>query len=253
MNQTATPDDTADALTEQPEGAEVFVLPASFGQERLWFLDRLEPGGSVYNQPGARRISGRLDRRTLESSVNEIVRRHESLRTAFATEDGVVVQHVLPLLPYSLPVQDLSAAADGEAQLRRELAQEVSLPFDLSRAPLFRARLFVLGPEDHVLVVTFHHIVSDGWSQSVFFNELHAIYDAFRQGRPSPLEELPIQYGDYAAWQREQLAGEELERQRAYWRKQLANVATVDLPADRSVRSSRPIVVRNEGSPFRRR
>jgi amino acid adenylation domain-containing protein len=234
MNQTATPDDTADALTEQPEGADVFVLPASFGQERLWFLDRLEPGGSVYNQPGARRISGALDRRTLEASVNEIVRRHESLRTTFATEDGVVVQHVLPLLPYSLPVQDLSAAADREAELQRELAQEVRLPFDLSKAPLFRARLFVLAPEDHVLVVTFHHIVSDGWSQSVFFNELHTIYDAFRQGRPSPLEELPIQYGDYAAWQREQLAGEELERQRAYWRKQLANVTTVDLPADRS-------------------
>jgi amino acid adenylation domain-containing protein len=234
MNQTATSEAMAGAPAEQSGGADLFVLPASFGQERLWFLDRLEPGGSVYNQPGAYRISGRLDRRALEASVNEIVRRHESLRTGFATEDGVVVQHVRPELPYSLPVQDLSAATDREAQLQRELAKEVSLPFDLSRAPLFRARLFVLAPEEHVLAVTFHHIVSDGWSQSVFFNELHAIYDALRQGRPSPLEELPIQYGDYAAWQREQLAGEELERQRTYWRRQLAGITAVDMPADRS-------------------
>jgi amino acid adenylation domain-containing protein len=213
--------------------ADVYVLPASFAQERLWFLDRLDPGSAVYNEPGAFRITGQLDRGALEASLNEIVRRHESLRTNFATEDGVLVQHVHPKLPLALPVVDVSAAADPEAELQRLLAEEVRRPFDLSHAPLFRVRLFAVGAADHVLVVTFHHTVFDGWSRSVFLTELDALYGALRQNKPSPLEELPVQYADFAVWQREQLAGDEVETHRTYWRKQLAGLATVDLPVDR--------------------
>jgi len=227
------PIDVVEEQAGKIAGTDVYILPASSAQQRLGFLDRLDPGGCVYNEPSAHRIAGRLNRRALEASVNEIVRRHESLRTSFAMEEGVLVQHVHPNLPFTLPIVDLSATADAETQLRRLLVEEARHPFDLSQAPLFRVRLFAVGAEDHVLVITFHHIISDGWSRNVFLAELDTLYDAFSRNQPSPLEELPIQYADFAAWQREQADGVEAEQRRAYWQTQLANLATLDLPTDR--------------------
>src|SRR5690606_2452478 len=225
--------ETAEApvLAEPP--VEVFVLPASFGQERLWFLDRLDPGGSVYNQPVVYRLGGRLDRAALERSLAEIVRRHEVLRRSFAPEDGVVVQHVHSHVPFALPLTPVSQEDDRDGCLERLVNEEVRRPLDLAQAPLLRARLIRVTADDHVLALTFHHITFDGWSEGVLLRELQQLYPAFRDGQPSPLPELPIQFADYAVWQREQLTGEVRERQRAYWKRQLAGIDALDMPTDR--------------------
>jgi amino acid adenylation domain-containing protein len=211
-------------------------LPLSFAQERLWFLDRLEPGSATYNIPVAWRLAGALDERALERSLGEILRRHESLRTVFAEADGSPVQVVAPFAGFGLPVEDLSGLgeADREAAVRRRSGEEARQPFDLSAGPPFRAALLRLGAEDHVLLLSMHHIVSDGWSMGVLFRELSALYAAFRDGGESPLAELPVQYADYAVWQREQLEGEVLDRQLAYWRERLADAPELlELPTDR--------------------
>src|SRR6185436_2978742 len=174
------------------------TMPLSFAQERLWFLDRLEPGSATYNIPVAWRLGGALDQAALERSLSEIVRRHEALRTTFAEVDGSPVQVVAPFGGFVLPVEDLSGL--GEAD--REAARRA---FDLAAGPLFRAALLRLGDEDHVLLLSMHHIVSDGWSTGVFFRELSSLYAAYLAGRESPLPELGVQYADYAVWQREHL------------------------------------------------
>ncbi|HEU4562015.1 MAG TPA: condensation domain-containing protein, partial [Longimicrobium sp.] len=212
------------------------TLPLSFAQERLWFLDRLEPGSAVYNMPVAWRLGGVLDGAALEHALGEIVRRHEVLRTTFMEVDGSPVQAVAPFGGFTLRVDDLSGLgeADREAALGRRASEEARHPFDLSVGPLFRAALLRLGAEDHVLLLSMHHIVSDGWSMGVLFRELSALYAADREGGASPLAELPLQYADYAVWQREQLAGEVLERQLAYWRARLAAAPELlELPTDR--------------------
>ncbi|WP_420124961.1 amino acid adenylation domain-containing protein, partial [Longimicrobium sp.] len=210
-------------------------LPLSFAQERLWFIDRLERGSAVYNIPVARRLKGALDGPALERALGEIVRRHEALRTVFAELDGSPVQVIAPFGGFALAVEDLSALdeADREAAVRRRAGEEARRAFDLSAGPLFRAALLRLGAEEHVLLLTMHHIVSDGWSMGVLFRELWALYAAFAEGRESPLAELAVQYADYAVWQREQLAGETLDRQLAYWRERLAGApALLELPTD---------------------
>ncbi|HEX2079479.1 MAG TPA: amino acid adenylation domain-containing protein, partial [Longimicrobium sp.] len=210
-------------------------LPLSFAQERLWFIDRLEPGSAVYNIPVAWRLGGALDQAALERSLSEIVRRHEALRTVFAEVNGSPVQVIAPFGGFSLPVDDLSGLgeADREVEVRRRAGEEARRPFDLSAGPLFRAALLRLGAEDHVLLLSMHHIVSDGWSMGVLFRELSALYEAYREGRESPLAEPGVQYADYAAWQREHLRGEVLDGQLSYWRERLAGAPELlELPTD---------------------
>ena len=211
-------------------------LPLSFAQRRLWFLDQLEPGSPFYNISDAVRISGRLDVAALEQSLNEIVRRHEVLRTVFPTVDGKPVQVIAPELILALPVADLTGlpeAEQDEEALRRARA-EAQRPFDLGRGPLLRVTLLRLGEENHVVLLTMHHIVSDGWSTGVLVREIAALYDAFSHDRSSPLPEIPVQYADFARWQREWLRGEVLERQLAYWKEQLAGLPPLlELPTDR--------------------
>ncbi|HEX5890087.1 MAG TPA: amino acid adenylation domain-containing protein, partial [Pyrinomonadaceae bacterium] len=195
--------------------------PLSFAQERLWFLDQLESGSAAYNMPGAVWLEGDLDVGALERSLNEIVRRHEVLRTTFRAELGRPVQVISPSLSLSLPLIDLSQSSDSETRARRLAQEEAAKPFDLARGPLLRATLVRLSGERHLLLVTLHHIVADGWSVTLLVQELGALYAAYRDGKQSPLTELQVTYADYALWQREWLQGERLETQLAYWREQL--------------------------------
>ncbi|MET0646295.1 MAG: amino acid adenylation domain-containing protein [Pyrinomonadaceae bacterium] len=210
--------------------------PLSFAQQRLWFLEQLESGSSIYNLPAARRLTGRLDVNALGRAFGELVRRHEILRTTFAEVDGQPVQVVAPFEPQPLPVTDLSVLPEDqrEAEVSRLADEEARRPFDLSRGPLLRVTLVRLAEEEHALLVTMHHIVSDGWSAGVLIRELTALYGAFSRGEESPLSELPVQYADYAVWQRDYLTGEILERQLSYWKEQLAGVPVrLTLPTDR--------------------
>ncbi len=221
-------------------------LPLSFGQERLWFLDRLTPGGAAYNVPVAIRLRGALDAAALAGAFGEIVRRHESLRTTFAAGEGGAWQRVHPPSPAALSRIDLAAlpAAARMAAGVSVAKTEAERPFDLAHGPLLRTALVRLsGPHeageageagDHLLLVTMHHIVSDAWSLGVLVGELGALYAAARERRPSPLAELPIQYADYAAWQRRWMAGEVLAAELAHWRERLAGLPpALELPADR--------------------
>ncbi|HEV7516669.1 MAG TPA: amino acid adenylation domain-containing protein, partial [Thermoanaerobaculia bacterium] len=211
-------------------------LRLSFAQERLWFLDQLEPDSAAYNLPFAVGLDGRLDRPAFAAAWSEIVRRHEALRTTFAMGAEGPVQVVAPPSPSALPEVDLTGLGE---ELRRQEAQrlgeeEAERPFDLTRGPLLRVALLRLGGESFLVLVNQHHIISDGWSIGVLVQELGALYGAFVLGHPSPLPELPIQYPDYAAWQRGWLAAEVLDRQLAYWRGRLAGApAPLELPADR--------------------
>ncbi|MEW5928741.1 MAG: non-ribosomal peptide synthase/polyketide synthase [Gemmatimonadota bacterium] len=211
-------------------------LPLSFAQHRLWFIDRLEPGGAAYNVHFALRLRGRLDVGVLERSLAEVVRRHESLRTTFAAEGGDPVQVVHPAAAVHVPVEDLRRLPEGgrTEEARRRAAEEALRPFDLARGPLLRSTLLRLGEEEHALLFTAHHAVTDGWSMGVLVREVSALYEAFSRGAESPLHPLPLQYADYAAWQRAWLTGEALERQLAHWREALADAPPhLELPADR--------------------
>ncbi|HEX7239088.1 MAG TPA: condensation domain-containing protein, partial [Longimicrobiaceae bacterium] len=211
-------------------------LPLSFAQQRLWFVDRLEPGSSAYNLPLALRLRGPLEARVLERTLRETVRRHEALRTVFREAGGEPVQVVRPAGAAPLPVVDLAGLAGEtrEAEALRRVREEALRPFDLERGPLLRARLLRLGEDEHVLVLAVHHIVSDGWSMGVLTRELSALYGAFGRGEGSPLPPLPVQYADYAVWQRGWLAGDALERQLAWWRERLAGAPPLlELPTDR--------------------
>jgi acyl carrier protein len=211
-------------------------LPLAFAQEPLWFLDQLVPDNPFYNMPSAYRLSGPLDLEVLERALTEIVGRHEALRTSFPAKRGRPRQHIAPAEPVPVPVVELGmrGPAEAEAEARRLAGAEAALPFDLARGPLFRPRLLRLAPTEHVLLLTVHHIVSDGWSTSVLLTELSTLYDAFSRGQPSPLAPLAVQYADYAAWQRQWLEGEVLEGQLAYWQARLTGAPTaLELPPDR--------------------
>ena len=215
---------------------EVFVFPLSFAQQRLWFLHLLDPQNAAYNMPFALRLSGQLDILALERTLNEIVRRHEVLRTTFDALDGEPVQLIAASRELELPLTDLSdlPTDQREAETRRLALQAALQPFDFARGPMLRASLLRLAEEEHVLSVTMHHIVSDGWSMGVLVHEVAALYTAFSTGRPSPLAELSIQYADYAQWQREWLAGEVLAEQLNYWKEKLEGApAVLELPGDR--------------------
>jgi amino acid adenylation domain-containing protein len=215
---------------------EVFAFPTSFAQQRLWFLHQWDSNTPLYNVARPFRLAGPLDVSALERSVNEIVRRHESLRTSFSMVDGQPVQVITPALTITVPVVDLSSIpeVEREAEALRLASEEARLPFDLSHGPLLRVTVLRLAEQEHCLLLTLHHIVSDGWSMSVLFRELSALYKALLTGKPSPLAELPIQYPDFAVWQRRWLQGEVLNRQLAYWKKKLADApAALELPTDR--------------------
>ena len=215
------------------EGKDAFVL--SFSQRRLWFLDQLEPGSAFYNFPLAVPFNVAVNAAVLQRSINEIVRRHEALRTVFDQVDGEPMQIVLPEMMLPLDVVDLRMI-DKESQtaeLTRLAAELAQRPFDLANGPLLRTTLLRRGPEDNVFLLVMHHIMSDGWSLGVFWRELVALYNAFYVSRPSPLSELPIQYADFAVWQRDRLQGERLAALLSYWRKQLDGIPTLQLPTDR--------------------
>ena len=210
-------------------------LPLSFAQQRLWFIDQLEPGNAFYNMASAVRLEGLLDADALHRTLNEVVRRHEALRTTFRTADGSPVQFIAAELTLALELTDLSELPPGEREARMQwLAQdEAQTPFNLAVGPLIRAQLLRLQPTEHVVLLTLHHIVSDGWSMGVLINELGALYRAFAQGHLDPLPTLPIQYADYAAWQRQWIAGERLQQQLNHWRDHLKGApALLELPTD---------------------
>ncbi|HVR99644.1 MAG TPA: non-ribosomal peptide synthase/polyketide synthase, partial [Thermoanaerobaculia bacterium] len=209
-------------------------LPLSFGQQRLWFLNQLEPQDPTYNIPSAVRLRGELSVGLLARIFTEVVRRHEALRTTFGSEAGRPAQVVAPALRPALPVIDLSGLSGREEQARDLARQEARRPFDLSRGPLLRLTLLRLEARDHLLLMTMHHVVSDGWSMGVLVGEVGVLYEAFSRGLPSPLPELPVQYADFAVWQRGWLQGEVLEGQLAYWKRQLGSAPqTLELPTDR--------------------
>nr|WP_279636042.1 non-ribosomal peptide synthase/polyketide synthase [Corallococcus terminator] len=210
--------------------------PLSFAQQRLWFLDQLQPGSAQYNLPTALRLSGRLDVPALERTFEELVRRHEALRTTFQVREGEPVQVITSMATGTLRLIDLSArAVDArQAEARRFVEKEAARPFDLSQGPLFRATLLTVSEEEHVLVLVMHHAVSDGWSMRVLVREVVALYSAYAEGRASPLPELPVQYADYAAWQRGWLRDEALDAQIDWWRQQLSGAPrNLELPTDR--------------------
>jgi amino acid adenylation domain-containing protein len=211
-------------------------LPLSFAQQRLWFLDQLEPNNPFYNLPGAIRAQGLLQVAALEQTCSAIVRRHEALRTTFPAIQGRPVQVITPAQPLALLVIDLCAlpATVREAAMQRLVYTETQRPFDLARGPLVRLTLLRLAADTHVMLLTMHHIVSDAWSLGIFLRELGALYTAYTTGQPASLPALPIQYVDFAVWQRQWLRGEVLEAQLAHWRRQLASAPPVlELPTDR--------------------
>ncbi len=209
--------------------------PLSFAQQRLWFLEQLQPGSAAYNVAGAVWLEGDLNAAALGRSLAEIARRHESLRTIFRADGGRPVQVISPSPDLSLPLVDLTTLPEleSDAQARRLAREEAETPFDLAAGPLLRTTLLRLSARRHLLLVTLHHIVSDGWSVGVLIKELRALYGAYARGEESPLEELGVQYADYAEWQREHLRGERLEAQVEYWRRQLGGeLGVLRLPAD---------------------
>ncbi|HEX8116078.1 MAG TPA: amino acid adenylation domain-containing protein, partial [Pyrinomonadaceae bacterium] len=211
-------------------------LPVSFAQQRVWFIEQLEPGSAAYNIPLALRLTGRLDMAAMEATLEEVVRRHESLRTTFAAREGRPVQVIHAPRKVFLRPFDLSGEEEGvrEARTRELILEEAARPFDLTEGPLLRVGLIKLGDAEHVAMLTMHHIISDGWSMGVLVREVGALYEAFTQGRPSPLPELEIQYADFARWQQRWLSGATLERQLTYWKGQLAGApAVLELPTDR--------------------
>ncbi|MFI5916524.1 amino acid adenylation domain-containing protein, partial [Dactylosporangium sp. NPDC051541] len=217
-------------------------LPLSFAQQRLWFLAQLEPESAEYNTSTSVRLSGALDVAALAAALDALVGRHEVLRTRLvAGEDGVPHQVVDALTFFRLPVIDLSGRDDPLAAARAWLSDDLTVPFDLAAGPPFRATLLRLAPDDHVLVLSMHHIVSDEWSLTIMHRELDALYAAAREGVPAGLPPLPVQYADYATWQRQWLSGEVLETQLQYWLNRLADAPVLELPTDRPrppVRSS---------------
>ena len=214
---------------------EVFVIPASFLQQRLWLLEQLQPGAAAYNMAAAVHLRGQLDVAALEWGLNQIINRHEVLRTTFAQADGTPVQVITPELSLSLSRIDLRSVPEDvrEGKVEQLAAEEAQRPFNLARGPLLRAVLLQLSGQEHVLLVTVHHIVADGWSIGILIREMALLYEAFITGKDSPLPCLPIQYADYTFWQQEFLSGEILQDQLAYWEQKLQEpLPVLELPAD---------------------
>ena len=226
---------------------DTFVFPTSFAQRRLWFVHQLEPGSPSYNVTTALGLTGNLDLGALEHSLSHVIARHEALRTTFRLVDGEPVQVVAPELEVQFPVVDRTEVplVDRDTEIRRLVQIQACIPFDLERGPLLRAQLVRLAPDEHVLILVVHHIVFDGWSSGVLSRELSECYRAFTSGNTPQLPELPIQYADFAVWQREWLASGAFEQQLAYWRAQLAGApAVLDLPTD----FHRPAVLGRRGA-----
>ncbi|HEY6350086.1 MAG TPA: amino acid adenylation domain-containing protein [Candidatus Angelobacter sp.] len=221
-------------------------LPLSFAQQRLWFLDQMEPGTGAYNLPFGLRLLGNLDRLTLERSLNAMIQRHEVLRTRFPVRDGKPVQVIAP--EALVQIQDIELGMVAEEKRETELAglvsEEINRPFDLSRGPLLRVKLFRIAEQEHVLLVTTHHIAGDMWSTAIVVREFGQIYQAIINGEEPSLPALTVQYADFALWQRGWLQGEVMEEQIGYWRKQLKDVPVLELPAD----SPRPAVIDHRGA-----
>ena len=226
-------------------------LVLSFGQERQWCLAELFPDSSAVNIYASKSLEGPLDVPTLEESFAKVVKRHESLRTTFRSNELEPVQVIHPTCDVRIPVDDLQQVAEGnrEEECRRMAGKHLRRRFDLEHGPLIRLNLLRLDKEKHVLLVVMHHIISDGWSFGIFFDELSANYDAAIHGLPAPLPELKVQYADYARWQRDWLQGHILEEQLAYWREKLSDSETLQLPTDKP----RPYTFEYEGAhlPFR--
>jgi amino acid adenylation domain-containing protein len=212
------------------------ILPLSYAQQRLWFIDQMEPGSVVYNMPMARRLRGAVNVSALERALSEMIRRHESLRTTFKIIDGDPSQVITAAHPFHLPIVDLSHLPEPlqEMEAQRLVNEEAQRPFDISAGPLFHAQLLKLGEAKYVMFLMWHHIISDGWSTEIFFEELSALYNAYARVQASPLKELDVQYADYAIWQREWSRGDALANQVSYWKQQLGDAPVImDLPADR--------------------
>jgi FkbH-like protein len=210
-------------------------LPLSFAQERLWFLDQLGEASTTYNEQVALRLIGCLQKDALKMTILEIVQRHEVLRTTFKMVNGSPVQAIAPDITLTLPIIDLQGLSEKEqsAEIERIAAEEAQQPFDLAYGPLLRVKLLLLGKEVHILLLTMHHIISDGWSMNVFNHEMSMLYEAFSNGKPSPLPVLPIQYADFAVWERTWLQGDVLETRLNYWTKKLEGTPTsLNLPTD---------------------
>ncbi|MFB7470330.1 amino acid adenylation domain-containing protein [Kitasatospora sp. NPDC056184] len=232
----------ASTVPARPPGAEV---PLSSGQERLWFMDQFAPGSTAWTLAPARRMRGPLDRTALDAALTDLLARHEALRMSFpATPDGTAQVRIAEPAPCAAEFVDAADDPDPAARAARELGARVAEPFDLAAGPLLRALLVRTAPDEHVLALVMHHIVSDGWSLDLLHRELDALYARHAHGTPDRLPELPVQFGDYACWQRERLAGEALAGSRAYWREELRDVPALELPTDRP----RPPVVTFEGA-----
>jgi hypothetical protein len=228
--------ETPPLVRVEREGGKVRKAPLSFAQQRLWFTEQLNPGSAAYNIPGAVRLEGDLNVDALERVINEVVRRHEVLRTRIEVEAGEPAQVIDEWAPRRLEIVDLTSLPleSREEEVSRRAIEEAETGFNLSQGPLLRVKILKLEEEDHVLLYTMHHIVSDGWSAGLMISEVEALYKSFIVGEVSPLEELPIQYADFAVWQRSWLKGEALESQLAYWRRQLAGQPpALELPTDR--------------------
>ncbi|HEV2644185.1 MAG TPA: condensation domain-containing protein, partial [Candidatus Elarobacter sp.] len=238
-----------ETIPRRPEGTHA---PLSFAQELVWLLQQADPGMHGYNVPRVVRLDGALDIGALQRALDAIVERHEVLRTTLRVVNGRPVQVVGPPAPVSLTRIDLSGLPNNVRETEavstvRELSRR---PFDLARDPLLRVTLITMAPDDHVLLLESHHVASDGWSRNILFSELSTLYEAFAAGRPIELLPLPIQYGDYAAWERATLTGARLDHSLAYWRERLAGVPpTLALPTDRP----RPVVPSFEGAMQTRR
>ncbi len=210
-------------------------MPLSYAQQRLWFIQELEPESAAYNIPLGVRLQGEMNQTALRQSLGEIARRHEVLRTRFESRDGRPVQVIDESGEIDLAICDIShLAADDAEQRAGEIArQEAVRPFDLERGPVWRAALVRMGREDHILLLCLHHVASDGWSTGLLVSEFTSLYESYRQGDRSRLSELEVQYADFAVWQRNWLTGEVLQQQLDYWKRQLAQVSVLELPTDR--------------------
>ncbi|MEO5574486.1 MAG: condensation domain-containing protein, partial [Gammaproteobacteria bacterium] len=224
-------------IARLPRVGRTYSFPMSFAQQRLWFLDQLEPGSTSYNTPRAIRLDGCLQIKPLQRAIMDIVARHETLRTRFITQDGEPLQLIIPDISVAMPIVDLGHLSGiiQQQEVERLAAADVNQPFDLTTGPLLRTTLLHLGEQRHILLLTIHHVVSDAWSMSVFFKELATLYEAFSTDRPSPLPDLPIQYADFSQWQRAYLQGETLNVQLGYWKRQLQDLPSrLELPTDRA-------------------
>ena len=245
IHQERTKNKTAAEIPALKRRSQEELAPLSYAQQRLWFLDQLEPGSAAYNIPFKLRLRGELNREAVAWALNEMVRRHEVLRTRFVVRDGNPVQEIAEEFHVRVEEEEIAAGTseEREEEARRLASDEVGRAFDLGRGPLLRVKLLRVDEQEHVLVVTMHHIVSDGWSMGIAIREFVQLYAGYVRGEKAELPELGVQYADYAVWQREWLQGEVLERQIGYWKKQLTNLQTLELPTDRP----RPAVMSQRG------